>query len=272
MESIPVYKDHLVYIDGIFNICLGEGNSPIIKLGFLGNTNHILDRMFVIDDNEIMILFAKTVQFGTDEGEYRRSIYIMTRSKINLIHFDTKTVFGDLFDYSHIETSEISKNIIFVYNNTIYESISQISSIDPDYKSKTKIYDKTGNYELQNSIYQYSRIFPGEISKKIGYYVTDENIKYFHVIHFIPGMFGKIPNLQQFFNLLQSDYNNIQKLVFTIFEDPLGGITKKGKKKNPHIGVNLINRLTKDNDLQSKKMTIGWFLCEIMYSFIFLNF
>lgn len=285
-QPIAIYKNHLAYIDLLFNAALRNNQidqsnyAPFIKVGFLGNANHYLDRMFCVEEGLVMLIFVRNVQFGTEPGEYKRSAYMIVRNKTKLIHFDTGIIFSDVFDYAHIEPQETVNNISFLYNGLIYTDIKQISSIDGDYKSKTKIAININGNELPNDMYYYCYGFRGDVTSKIGYYIPDENFEYYHVIHHFPDNFGKISNPQIFFQSLLSDSNNIYNLLNFVFEDPNLGkhvqLTRTGKPKkkiaaNTYNGISLATYLSSETDHQAKKTAIGWFLCEILYQFFFFD-
>lgn len=285
-QPISIYKNHLPYIDILFNISLKvhqndqTNYSPFLKVGFFGNADHFLDRMFVVEDGPMIVVFVRNVQNESDVSSYKRSVYMIIRRKLKFIHFDSGIIFDDIFDYAHIENEEVNKYISFVYNGNVYKDIKEISNIDLDYKSKTKIYIDFNGMELQNDLYYYCYAFQGEISKKIGYYIPTENIEYYHVVHHFRSDFGKNPNQQLMFQNLLNDTNNFYTLINYIFEDPnfgkapeftrYGNIKKKASKST-YNGVSLVTQLATKTDIQSKKMIIGWFICEILYQFFFYN-
>lgn len=285
-KPIAVYKNHLPYIDFLFNAALRTNQidqfnySPLLKLAFLGNADHYLDRMFVIEEGQIILFLVRNVQFAQEPGEYRRSAYTILRSKTKLIHYDTGIIFSDIFDYAHIEPQETINYISFLYEGKIYTNITEISSIDPTYKLKTKIAININGNELPNDIYYYCCGFQSDIKQKIGYYIPDENLEYYHVIHSFPANFGKVSNQQMFFQNLLSNPNNVYNLLSFVFDDPNLGkpiaLTRTGKPKkkiagNAYNGVSLATQLATETDSQAKKMIIGWFLCEILYPFFFYN-
>ena len=68
LERIPpitVYKERLQYLQMLFNSSLksnmydNNNYSPVIKLSFIGKGNHYLDRLFVVEETESMILMVK---------------------------------------------------------------------------------------------------------------------------------------------------------------------------------------------------------------------
>lgn len=286
VPPITIYKDRFQYLNLIFNLCLKKGQydqanySPTIKVAFLGKCNHYLDRMFVVEEAETMITMVKNVSAVTDSSIYKRSAYIMMREAFKFVHFDTGYIFDDLFEYAHIEHDEISKIISFYYEGSIYQNIKDISSKDVDYKSKTRVFLTSNNQEIGNNINFYIYNLSSEISYKIGYYIPDNSIKYFHCMTHIPDKFGGFQDQMSAYNSLLTDPQNFLLLINNVLTDTKpqlsnldeGDKKSKGKKKAPKnkfIGVSLVTKLSEWPTLQMKRITIGWFICEVLYQFFF---
>ena len=286
IQPITVYKERLQYLQMLFNISLktnindSNNYSPVIKLAFIGKGKHYLDRLFVVEETESMILMVKNVSNTTDLRIYKRSAYIMMRDAFKFVHFDTGYILNDLLDYCHVEPNEIIKYIYFIYNEKVFENINEISSNDTEYKSKVRILLKSNNLEIGNNINFYIYNLGIEISFTLGYYIPDNSIKYFHVMGHMPDKFGVLPDLQGTFSLLLSDPNNLFILANSIlFDITPQTITindenkkSKGKKKEPKnkfIGISLITKLSETESIQTKRIFIGWFICEVLYQFFF---
>lgn len=285
ISPIQIFVQNLHHINTLFNISLKQnqmeaGNyAPIFKLGFLGNGSHYLDRMFTIEERNGIIFFVRNVQFGDEKNEYRRSVYSIIKDKTLYVHYTTGILFKDLFDYAHIEPTEISETLYFYYNDKYYNTIKEISDQDPiNYKTKTIIVSKIKQIEIPNDMLIYGSFFGLTSQLKVGYYIPEENIPYYHVILFMGKQFGLVPNASHFFQSIANDPNGMYTVVNTVFLDPRqygqaklnkSGNLKKQSKNNPYVGVNLINKLSSEKILQNKRFIVGWFLCEIMYQFFF---
>lgn len=289
ITPIPVYSQNLNIINMIFNTTLKVNQmdatnfSPTYKLGFLGNGQHYLDRMFTVEERNGMLFFVRNVQFGDEQNSYKRSVYTIPQNKTLYVHYTTGTLFKDLFDYAHLESSEVSNNVIFQYDNQFYNTINEISEKDPnDYKTKTRIFIKSTQNEIYNNMYIYGTYIDFQSQNKVGYYIPESSIEYYHTIYFLGKLFGVVDNnyKYQFFSDLSSNPNNIYNVINQVFTDPRqiggqilnkNGMPKKQPKKNPYMGVSLMNKLASEINLQFKRFTIGWFLCEIMYPLFFAD-
>lgn len=285
VEPILVIKQTLPYIDMLFNLCLkindmdGINYSPLIKLAFYNKCNHYLDRLFVVEETESMVIMVKNVSTGTEAGVYKRSAYIIMKKALKFVHFDKGYIFSDLFEYCHIEPEETSKHLYYRYQDRNYRTIEEISSIDKDYKTKTKILYLQNNNEVPNDINLYIKYLGNEIIFKVGYYIPDESIKFFHVMMHLPSRFGELENPITVFESILADPNNLKVLINTVLLDlnPTGqkiGVKSKKIKsnqpKNKYLGMSLVSQLFKESDsLQLKRIFIGWFMCEVLFSFFF---
>lgn len=279
---VGTFKERLPYIDLFFNISIKTDQNdmvnyaPIIKVGFIGKGINFTDRMFVAEETEHMLIFVRNVTFDSEPGGYRRSVYIIPRKYIKYVHFDTGYVVSDMLDYSLVESEEVSKFIHFSYEDKIYERLSEIVNLDKNYKTKTKIIMKGTDQVMNFSLFDYIRDPASEARNKLGYFVPEDSIKYYHVMMFIGQKFGKLQNQYAIFSQLLEDrqniYNNIYRLVTSISDT--GGtavkVTKKGIPKTDLISESLVSTITRDDTLQMKKIFVAWFLCEIMYPFFFI--
>lgn len=264
MDTQIVNVQRLNYIDDIFNDSIAPeiqnaNFNPIIKVGFLDGYENIRQKMFVAEETKYMLIFVKNVDFvdtTNKQNKFKRSAYAIIRRKVKYIHFETRNIINDIFDYSFLEPNEISNNISFVYNNEYTtNNIYDIYNIDNNYKSKTRIFTND-NQEIENDLYYYFTIFKNQIQYKLGYYVDDEAIKFFHVIMFISWNYGNIPNEEYVFNeLMISKKRTIDEIIKTYYND-------KGSRS-------LISQIKSDEHLQLKKIFVACFLCETLYSFFF---
>lgn len=285
IPPIPIYTQRLGRINELFNLSLKsnpmETNdySPVFKLGFINNGTHYLDRMFTIEERRGMLFFVRNVPFGDEDGEYRRSVYVIPKSKVLYLHYQTGIIFSDFFEYAHIEVTEVMEFVSFYYNDKFYNTIKEISDQDAfGYKEKTRIMIKFNQTEMQNNLLIYGGFF-GKISQlKVGYFIPEESLQYYHSALFMVKQFGLIPNPSQFFHSIDSDPNSMYSLANYVFADPrmyiAPKLTKTGKikkipSKNPYIGVSLLNKLEEAKNHQERRFIIGWFLCEIIYPYIF---
>lgn len=284
IPPIPIYKERLARIGDIFNISLKTSPmepydySPTFKLGFINNGSHYTDRMFTIEERRGMLFFTRNVPF---DDEYRRSVYSIPKSKILYVHYTSGVIFGDFFDYAHIEQQEVSEHVTFFYEDKFYNNIREISTLNPtEYKTKTRIMIKLNQTEMQNDIHVYATFFGKTCQLKVGYFVSDENIQFYHVNIFMGKQFGLVPSPTQFFQMVDSDPNSMYSLTNYVFADPrvygAPKLTKNGKvkelpSKNPYIGVSLLNKLEESKNQQERRFIIGWFLCEILYPYIFAD-
>lgn len=284
VKPITIYKERLQYSNYLFNVALKSNQndtnnySPLIKVGFLGDCRHHLDRLFVVEETEPMVIMVKNVDARSEPGIYKRTAYIIVRSKLKYVHFDTGFIINDIFDYSHIEPLEISNYILFYYEDNFYDKIVDISSKDINYKTKTKIFVKNTGNELTNNLFYYIYNFGIQTVNKIGYYIPESSIPNFHVMCHIPYKFGKIPNIISTFDSILSNQSNIIVLINNVLDISteyhetltITGKTKKKKQpKNKFVGVSLIAKLMDTNSLQMKRIFIGWYLCEVLYQFFF---
>lgn len=296
IQPIPVYTTRLARLNELFNICIRDGlmdnweYSPAIKLGFIGNGNHYLDRMFTIEERNGMLFFVKNVIFGDDMNEYRRSVYVIPKSKVMYVHYFTGIIFQDLFDYLHIEPSPM---LNFYYGEKYYDTIKEISDQDPvGYKLSTRIFIKQPDtnqgfnnqntlnvIELQNDIQMFTTFYNKDLQLKIGYYIPDSSIQFYHTIEFLPRKFGLVQYPSYYFSEIDKSAEGMFILANNLFLDPRSGpvkLTKNGKVakqtvKNPYIGVSLFNKLQEAKNKQQRRIILGWFICEIMYSYIFAD-
>lgn len=289
MERIPpisIFKERLFYIDYIFNSAIKinqyDSNSyqPLIKVAFLGKGDTFLDRIFTAEDGEFILTFVKNVLFDSDLNIYKRSSYMIMREALSYVHFDTGIIFKDIFEYAQIEKEEVKQILIFSYEDKLYEDISEISSNDQNYKTKTKILIKSNGTEIKNDMYIYNRLFGIYSQSKIGYYISDDNIKYFHVTMFYKDVFGAIRDQYAFFMPLLQNPDNVIPLINTIpdniksvIQNTETGRKKKQKKqpKDNYLGMSLVGQIASASNLQNKKIIVAWYLCEIMYPFFFRN-
>uniref|UniRef100_A0A6C0BD21 Uncharacterized protein n=1 Tax=viral metagenome TaxID=1070528 RepID=A0A6C0BD21_9ZZZZ len=273
IQPVNVAIDRFHYIDAIFNLCLGGDsniNSPIIKVGFINSGLNVLDRMFVCEETQSMLIFVKNVTLKTKPSEFIRTAYIVVRSAVSYFHFSTGYIFSDLFDYCLIEREDALANLIFFYNNTAYDDILKISSIDPDYKIKTRVFLKYNNYEIGNNLFIYSYVFRSSIQYKIGYYLEERNWKYFHPMIAIARNFGELPNSMQFLQALLSNIRYTSNLISIQLNSIADNDDKKGRKKR-YTGMSLLDKVNQSTTVQEKKISIGWFLAEIMYRFFYAD-
>lgn len=288
ISPVTVYKDRLQYLNLLFNLSLKSNPydsvnySPVIKLAFLGKGNHYLDRLFVVEETETMITMVKNVSTTTGDGVYKRSAYMMMRQAFKFVHFDTGSIISDLLEYAHLEVDEIAKHFYFWYEGKAYGNIIEISSRDTEYKSKVSIVLKSSNTVFENNINMYIYNLGVETSFKIGYYIPDESILYFHVMVHMPDKFGGIPDIGSAINSLLADPNNFSVLINSVLSDISPQITtvndenkkSKGKKKlpkNKFLGISLITKISETASLQMKRIFVGWFICEVLYQFFFYN-
>lgn len=286
ISNTGVFKERLVYIDYIFNSAIRTNQydtnnyQPMIKVAFLGRGDNFLDKMFTAEDGQFILTFVKNVLFDNELNIYKRSSYMIMREALLYVHFDTGIIFKDIFDYAHIESEETKQFLIFLYKDKLYENISEISSFDKDYKKSTKILARLNNTEIQNDMYYYNGFFGIYSCSKIGYYISDENIKYFHVTMFYKDVFGSIRDPYSFFMPLLQNPANIITVINTIPENikPVISQSETGRKKKPkkqpkdtYLGLSLVGKIASASNLQNKKITVAWFLCEIMYPFFFAN-
>lgn len=292
IHPVTVYQDRLIFLEYLFYYSLRINEydttnySPSIKLAFIGNGNNILDRLFVVEETESMILMVKNVSVppknvSIKNEPYKRSAYIMMRQAFKFVHFDTGYIFNDLLDYCHIEPERISNYIYFVYEDNRYENIKDISSKDDKYKSKVRIFTNN-NMEITNNINFYIQyIGYSEIKSKIGYYISNESIKYFHVMSHLKENFGSLENIETSSPILISDPTKFLYLINTvlntitsesvIIDDESRSRCKKQKKKvtKETIGFSLVTKLKEQESNQNKRIAIGWFICEVLYQFFF---
>lgn len=285
VQPIPVNTQNLNIINTLFNISMKENYmesgyfAPTYKLGFINNGQDYLDRMFTIEERNGMLFFVRNVQFGDDQNVYRRSVYTIIQRKTLYIHYTSGILFKDFFDYAHLEPDEVSNIVFFQYEGQYYNNINEISSQDPnEYKTKTHIFNKATQIELQNDMLIYGGYFGVSAQNKVGYYIPESSLEYYHTIYFLGKVFGVVGNKSQFVSDLTTNPNNIYNIVNSVFLDPreVTGqqLTKSGKPKkqpkgNSYIGVSLMNKLASYTNIQYKRFTIGWFLCEIMYPLFF---
>lgn len=285
VRPITIYKERLQYSNYLFNITLRNGQtdtndySPLIKVGFLGDCRHHLDRLFVSEETEHMVIMVKNVDANIEPGIYKRTAYIIVRSKLKYVHFDTGYIISDIFDYAHIEPLEVLNYICFSYEDVIYDNIVDISSKHPNYKTKTKIIVRSNGVELINNLFYYIYNFKNEIVFKLGYYIPESSIVNFHAMCHIPDKFGVLPNIIPAFEAILNNPSNIITLINSVLDgskeyqnEDLNASGKKKKKKQPKnkfVGVSLMAKLMDTNSLQMRKIFIGWFLCEVLYQFFF---
>jgi hypothetical protein len=283
-RSVNINSQRLDVITKLFNITLSNdltNMAPFIKVGLIGNYSSIFDRFFTTEENKIMLTFVRNVKNTDDDDAYKRSAYMIVRKKTRLIHFRTGLIFDDVFDYAHIEQTELYNfGISFYYNDKYYTNINDISSIDPEYKQKTIIcyLNNSNQIVMENHIHTYCYLFGNFIDKKVGFYIPDENIEYLHVIHHFKSSFGLIADKNRCWAYLDNNDNNLNILINQNFINPATmkeiKYTKKGTVKNEKdidnfIHLNLISKIKSVNDYQIKRLIIGWFISEILYSYIF---
>lgn len=287
VANIPVITENLNHINILFNFCLKQNPfdnvnySPAFKLGFINGGQNVFDRMFTVEERNGIIFFVKSVPPSGEENNTRRSVYAISQKKTLYIHYKRSVLFKDLFDYCHLEPDEVANFLIFLSEGTYYNSIAEISSKNPSgYKETTKILTREKGIEVGNDMLIYSLYLGIESQKKVGYYIPEQNNGYLHVTLFLGKEFGLVDNPRSFFGELANDSNKILTVANTVFLDPRQytqpQLTKTGKikkqpKKNPYIGLSLVNKLVEDETIQYKRFTIGWFLCEILYPFFYFD-
>lgn len=252
ISPVNVRSDSLWYIDNLFNTCIknNANNSPCILLGILKSGESPLEKMFVAEEKNHNVIFIRNVEH--ESGIFRRSAYIIVRSKILFIHFATGFILRDIFDYCHVEHEQVKNVVCFFYEGLQYDNIADISSRDVNYKSKTHIftYDKR---EINSSIFNILPILGLRIFNNIGYYIPDESIKNFHVMAYFSKLFGQFDK--------SVNFNNIEKIISSV---PTIGPPKI------HLNTSLEIKLNSYNELQDKKIVIAWFLCEAMFNIFYL--
>lgn len=267
---------NLQYIDLFFNksispeISVNNLYNPIIKVGFLGQIENIFDRMFVAEESKHMVIFVKNVTSSTT-GKNKRAVYIIIRRKLKYIHLFNGNIINDIFEYSWYEPEETKKNIYFQYNDERYESIADVYNIDNDFKSKTKIFTND-DQEISSDLFDYFSLFRDEIQYKLVYYVEDDSINYFHVMMHISQNFGVI-NID-FFRILQlNPEETTNKIISSRMHNPDSKKKVSSSKKETSSSeteiLSLSETLASEKYLQTKKITVAWFLCEVMYNFFF---
>ena len=280
IDPIRVHMERFQYIDYIFNLCLSGSFqsativSPAIKVGFIERGSHVLERMFVAEDFESMLIFLRNVPLGSKPNVYIRTAHIMPRSFINYVHFTTGLIFKDLFDYCLIERDETNANLYFIHEDQVCFDLNEIIAKDQNYKTNTKIFIKTSNFEIGNSLFLYSYSFKEYIQYKVGYYLLDVNYDYFHPMINISKNYGQLQNAYNIFTSILSNSEYIVSLVNFQFQSSLTVDDEDGVKngrKPKLIGMSLIDNVKACKSNQEKRITIGWFLCEIMYGFFFDN-
>ena len=267
--SLKVKIENLSYINDIFSLCLDE-NAPVYKLAFIGNGDHYLYRTFTVEEKLGIITLVKNVEFKKNGVlQYRRSTYMIPQSKIKMIHYQTGKSVNDLFDYA---TLEQDTNLYFYYNNQMI-TINEVLRIHK-YKEVCQIYFMSENqYYLidPKDFYSYAVYVNYLASYKLAYHIPDEQIPYLHVIDFINRCFSPKLNHEDIYrDLINDRQNGLLNLVNKEWED-IDNELAPVKKSNTFINVSLIHKLSQTKDLQTKRIIIGWFLCEIMYGLFFTD-
>ena len=278
IDPIRVHSERFPYIEYIFNLCMSGSFqstnvvSPAIKVGFIEKGAHVLERMFVAEDVKPMLIFIKNVPLKAKPNIYIRTAYIIVRSRVNYVHFATGSIFKDLLDYCVIENDETKANLLFYHNDSVYDDINLIIAKDPNYKKTTRIFIRSNNYEIGNDLFQYSYIFKDTVQYKIGYYVQDINYEnYFHPMMNISTNFGELQSAAQVFMAIMSNPQYVTNLVnipFQTISNDENEDTKK-KRKAKFVGMSLFDKVKSIKSNQEKKISIGWFLTEIMYRFFY---
>lgn len=285
LPPVPVNQQRLYRLNELYNIGLktnipGVASAiPIFKVGFIGKGTQYLDRMFTVEERLRMLFFVRNVNYGENKDEIRRSWYVIPLRMTKYIHLSIGITFSDFFDYAHLEEEEVSQYVTFYYNGNPIRSIREASNVDADYKSKTRIRINASGYELMNDMQTYGQSV-GLISQvKVGYYIPDESIRFYHAVEFLPNQFGLVLDQGRFFYEMDNDPDAMYKIANYTFADPRQykppKLTKKGTlktqpAKNPFLAVSLMNHLEGKSE-QDKLAIIGWFICEILYSYIFTD-
>ena len=282
IAPIKLHIERLHYIEYIFNLCLygalesPTAVSPAIKVGFIEKGSHVLERMFVVEDSAPMILFVINTPLKVKTTVFIRTAYIITRSKVNYIHISSGVIFKDLLDYCLLEPEETSTNLYFYHKDKVYTDINEIISKDPKYKETTRVFLRSSNQEIGNNLFMYSYMFKNIVQYKLGYYINPANYEdYFHPMSNISTNFGALPNIIEVFTALLTNPQNVTGLINIPFEpnvvEDIDITVEKSKKerKAKMVGMSLIGKIRSLTSIQEKRVTIGWFLCEIMYRFFY---
>lgn len=249
---------------------------PILKVGFFGSGENYLEKMFVVEENQFIISFVKNVFLGNKEQSYRRSMYIIVRSKVSYVHFKTGTIFKDIFDYALIEKDEVAEFFEFEYKGTRSLDVESLYYDDNDFKTKTKIFIKSTDIEVENNFYHYIYYLPinpqlqyKEIQNKVGYYIEEDSLSNFHICQH----FSKIFSTQDSDQIIKYIYDNaenldqiISQIVNTNFSS---GYINNDNNKIKINNDSLINIIKNEISSQLKSTQIGVFLAEVLFKLFF---
>ena len=282
IDPIQIYKERLNLISYFYSYSFKNEEllkSPLLKVGILGTGKTYLDKLFVIEETNPMVLFIKNNIYKDKDIPYRRTIYSIVRTKLKYVHYDSGIIFSDLLDYAHIDRNEIRRFFKFQYEGKIYENIDEISSIDNEYKLKTNILNIHDNSIFPNNMYLYNYYLKTEALNNVGYYIPESSCINLHPILFIPKLFGLLPGSFEpkniYFDQMLAHFGNLEFTFQYLFEIKCLQYTseKNSKKYIDNSIKNIIVNVSGASDKyylnQQNRMSIGHFICEVLYEFFF---
>lgn len=260
IDPVNVYIQNINFINLIYQSILGTDSTriPKLKIGIMNNGTDTLDKLFVIEDNSSVLLFIKHVL--DSKGLYRRTAYMIVRSKIKYVHFKTGKIFDTFAEFAELENDYLNRDFKFLYEGREYMKLKDIRNPT----SEVQLLWNNGSISKVPNIHEFIDYKSNELQTMIGYYIPESSYINFHPVAHYGNNFGDYS-----VEFIRENFNKIYEPGFiTWLVNIKFSNTFKNKRKDKS---SLVVTTKQEINIQSKMLYIGSFICEMLFGFFFFD-
>ncbi len=241
IKPVKIYYQNIELINIIFRSIpnINIEKIPSLKIGILGSGVDILDKMFVVEDGPNVLMFMKNVK--NSKSLYRRSAYMIVRSKVKYVHFRTGVIFSTIKEFADLEKDFFESEYVIEGENIV---------------------DKTGKKIENPNFYEYMYYRSNTLQTLIGYYIPESSIINFHPVTYFNNKFGDY------------DYEFIKYIFYRVYEESFIEFLLN-KQFNDTSGnkrrsvLSLKSTIEGFKNEQERRTIISLFICEMLFGLFF---